>query len=385
MKAKFYSRFLIILSFIFLLTLACNLPSFNRNFSTMTPAPASQAIPEISQNEAVQNNAETIVERSGIGESRQYPFPVGSLVNLDAWQIEVRDFLRGGAAFDYLKSNGQQIELPAEGYEYALAYVFVRCVALDDSPHSLGIGDISITASSNRIYGDQLDGQPQPEFLYEDMYTAEAVEGWVDAIIPTNENNLMLVLDLNSWDPATRLIRYFSLEEGASITIPASERDKSMNNVGIEVVNPAFVNQEIILKNWELVTEEFIGGEQALNTLLQSNPKFPPPESGWQYLLFKVKVGYFNAEDIPVNLQFSQFYAVDQTGNLVSGANRFINKPKSADRVWLNERLLPGAKVEGWVIVAAPLDAQPLIIAFDPEDVSWDLTGESKRYIQLGE
>lgn len=387
MKYKNSSRNLLIVSIIFMLSLACNLPSLNRNISedALKPDQTTLNIPEPILEDESENDKSSTAISFEMGLSRKQPYPVGNLVNIDGWQIEVREFLRGSAAMNVINASGRDVQSLAEGSEYALARVFLRCVALDDEAHSLGISDISITGSSNKIYGDQLDGLPQPEFLFEDMFTAEAVEGWVDAIVPVSEKNLMLVVDLNNWDPAERKTRYFSLEEGASITFPVSGTEKAMNSVGIDISNPALLNQEMILKNWALIVEEVISGEQALNLLQQSNPKFPPPEPGWQYLLIKVKVEYFQFADIPATLQSSHFYAVDQLGDLNAGANRFINTPKSAEWVWLNERLLPGAAVEGWVIVATEVDSHPLIIAFDPDEFSWDNSGESKRYIKLAD
>ncbi len=387
MKYYNFSRSLVISIIIFMISLACNLPPLNRDSSkdVLQTDPTTQNIPKPSLvDESANDNSSTEISYE-MGLSRKQPYPVGNLVNIEGWQIEVREFLRGSSAMDVLSASGRELDPLPEGSEYVLASIFLRCVALDDQAHSLGISEISITGSSNLIYGDQLDGLPQPEFLFEDMYTAEAVEGWVDAIIPTTENNLMLVLDLNNWDPTIRQTHFFSLEEGTSITLSSSGNEKAMNSIGIDISNPALLNQEMILKNWALTAVEFISGEQALNVLLQANPKFPPPEPGWLYLLIKVKVDYFQSGDVPANLQSSHFYAVDGSGSMDAGSNRYIITPKSEEREWLNVRLLPGAAVEGWVIVAAKSDSYPFMIAFDPEEFSWDNTGESKRYIKLAD
>lgn len=385
MPYKSHSRYLSIFGFILLITLACNLPLLSNDSSktSIQPVDATQGNTPATNNGAGNENEGKLKAANESGLNRQNPYQIGSLVNIGGWQIEVREFLRGSKAMDVLSATEHQVEAPSEGSEYALARVYVRCVAIDDSAHSLGISDLSITGSSNLIYGDQLDGQPQPEFLYEDMYTAEAVEGWVDAIIPNNEENLMLVVDLNSWDPEARITRYFMLEQGASITPQINGVDKTMNSVGIEISSPAKLNQEMVLKNWGLIAEEIISGEQASDLLQQADPKFSPAEAGWQYTLSKVKVNYFNTDDVPASLQFSHFYAVDQNGDLDLSANRFITIPKGGSQSWVNIRLLPGAVVEGWVIVVAQVDTHPLIIAFDPDEMSFDTTGESKRYIQI--
>ena len=129
------------------------------------------------------------------GTTRKNPIPIGKLISIPGWDIKVVEFLRGEAALAVINTPDWQADPLPTGQEYALAKIFVRCTSLDDGYHSLGISQMFMTGSDYKGYGDTMDSWPQPEFLFEDMFTAETVEGWIDAVIPTDEQNLMVVVD----------------------------------------------------------------------------------------------------------------------------------------------------------------------------------------------
>jgi hypothetical protein len=45
--------------------------------------------------------------------------------------------------------------------------------------------------------------------------------------------------------------------------------------------------------------------------------------------------------------------------------------------------MMPGATVEGWVILAVPSGRENIVLAYDPDEYSWDDSGESKRYFVI--
>ncbi len=313
------------------------------------------------------------------GQSRRNPIPMGKQISIPGWDIEVREFLRGADALNVINTKDWQADTLPEGQEYAVAKIFLRCTSADDNAHSLGIAELSMTGSSNLTYGDTMDSWPQPEFLFEDMYTAEAVEGWIDTIIPTNEQNLMVVLDVSESD--NRYVRYFALEVGASISLPKELSDIKPNDLGAKFDNSAQPGQEVVTTDWAITVLNSIRGQEAGTILETENPGYSPPDDGMEYLLLLVKIRYINKNDIPASIGSEIFYAVDETGYMISG--RFIFTPRQSDRTWISSRLLPGAEVEGWVAVTIPKGSAQPIIAFDPDRNVHDSPDQNIRYLTI--
>jgi hypothetical protein len=151
------------------------------------------------------------VANSNAGIDRQHLVPLGSQISVPGWQIGVVQFLRGDEALKIVNDTDWPPPPLPEGQEYALVKVFLRSTYLGEDYQYLGISELHIIDDQDQVYGDTLDGWPQPEFLYEDMYTAETVEGWVDAVVPVDVKNLVMVLDYTT-DDGIRVTRYFKLE-----------------------------------------------------------------------------------------------------------------------------------------------------------------------------
>ncbi len=313
------------------------------------------------------------------GSTRKNPLPLGTLISIPGWDIEVREFVRGEAALNFINTADRQAETLPQGQEYALAKIFLRSTSLDDGPHSLGISELFITGSHNVKYGDTMDSWPQPEFLFEDMYTAEAVEGWIDAVIPTDEQNLMVVL--NVFDDDNRYTRFLALENGASISLPAESANLKPNELGVDSSNPAAPGQQVIMPGWEITVLDSIRGQEAETILGKDNSNYSPPEAGMEHLLLKIRLHYISPNDYPTWVGRELFYAVDESGYKIGG--EWIYTPTQSDLVWLFETILPGVELEGWVPVTIPAGVEPVVITFDPEDYSSERTGEYIRYLAI--
>jgi hypothetical protein len=326
-------------------------------------------------NSSIQSTPKSNPASAGSGTTRKNPLPLGTLVSIPGWDIKVVEFLRGEAALAVINTTDWQADPLPQGQEYALAKIFIRCTSLDETYHSLGISEMFITGSHDVAYGDTMDGWPQPEFLFEDMYTAEAVEGWIDAVIPTDEQNLMVVLDVN--ESTNRYTRFFALEAGASITLPAVLANLMPNELGVNYVNPAVPGQQVISTAWEITVLNSIRGQEAETILGKDNPNYSPPAAGFEYLLLQVNLRYMSSNDLPIWVGPGIFYALDGSGNRVRGD--WIYLPSQSDRVWLSKTMLPGAELEGWVAVNIPAGTGQPIIAFDPDGQ----TDQNLRYLAV--
>jgi hypothetical protein len=343
-----------LVAFIFLFPLACNLN---------TSVPSAQG--------------GTNPGSGGMGTTRKNPVPAGKLISILGWDIKVIEFLRGEAALAVINTADWQAESLPQGQEYALAKVFLRCTSFDDSYHSLGISEMFISGSRNQAYGDSMDGWPQPEFLFEDMFTAEAVEGWIDAVIPTDEQDLIVVLDVENED--NRTTRFFALETGASVSLPSELANLKPNELGVSIDSPAAPGQQVISPAWEITLLDSIRGQEAETILGTDNDYYTPPAAGFEHLLLHVNLRYADPNDLPVWVGPDTFYAMDESGYRIHGD--WIYTPTQSDRVWLSYRILPGAELEGWVPVTIAAGTESPVIVFDPDTYTSENSGENLRYL----
>jgi hypothetical protein len=225
-----------------------------------------------------------------------------------------------------------------------------------------------------------MDGWPAPEFLFEDMYAGEAVEGWIDVVVPVDETDLMLVLDLQHYSE-TRITRYFELEPSASIFAAGPMFEQAPNTFGVDPNQPAEIGQLIILSEWDLTGKEALRGDAAMAMLTQASPDFSGPDPGEEFILLNVVIHYFGRDDLPMSLSDNNFY-VYTDDNRFAGRVRY---PWQSDIQWINGIIFPGATVEGWVIIASPQGLQNPVVAFDPGEYlgTRDTTGEGVRYIRV--
>jgi len=332
--------------------------------------------------EDVENQGEEaeILSLNEVGLSRVNPIPLGTMISVPGWDIQVLEFLRGEAAEAVVNGGDRKFDPPPVGYEYALAKVFLRCTNMDGSAHSIGISEMYITGSSHIQFRDYLDGWPAPEFLYEDMFTADAVEGWVDARIPITEENLMLIYDLDLYEQP-RITRYFELEAGASIVPSGAMFEQIPNDVGVTKDQPAAIGQLIVMPGWDITVLSSMRGEEALSTLRQDSPNYSGPEEGDEYALVEMVIHYFGEEVSPVLVSSGKFYT-EVDGNTYRGRIRY---PMQSDFNWINEVVFPGATLEGWTIVSLPKGISNPVIAFNPGTFTSnrDQTGEYVRYFTI--
>lgn len=311
------------------------------------------------QEESESGEVDTVTGEDGL--SRVNPVPLGTLISVPDWDIQVLEFLRGEAAAAVVNGGDRKIDPPPAGYEYALAKVFLRCTSLDGNSHSIGISEMYISGSSHIKFGDKLDGWPAPEFLYEDMIIAEAVEGWIDTLIPVAEEDLMLIYDLDLYEEP-RITRYFELEEGASITPSGTQFEQTPNEVGVSQEQPAAFNQLMIMPGWDITVVSSMRGEEALSSLRQDSPNYSGPEEGDEYVLVEVVIHYFGSDDFPAVVYDGNFYT-EVDGNTYRGRIRY---PMQSSFDWINSTIFPGASIEGWAIVSLPEGIANPVIAFYP-------------------
>ena len=270
-----------------------------------------------------------------------------------------------------------QAEPLPENQEYALAKVLSATLPWMNPRTALGSPSYSSLGINTWRMATRWTVGHSPEFLFEDMYTAETVEGWVDAVVPINEQNLELVLDVEKDD--NRYIRFFTLDKGASISLPEEFLKLHPNDLGSAMDSPAGIGDVVITPNWEVTLLESIQGEEAEKILTKDNPNYQVPESGTERVLLKVHLKYLSQKDFPTWIGSDQFRALDSSGYSVEG--NWIYTPK--DREWIGNKVLPGAELEGWVAVTIQEGVGNTIISFDPDINIPGSPDQGLRYFQL--
>jgi hypothetical protein len=311
------------------------------------------------------------------GKNRENPAPLGAQISVPGWDVAVVEFLRGQDALEMINTKDWPAPSLPDGQEYVLAKVFVRSTSLSEGYQDLGISELFITGENCLSYGDTLDGWPQPEFLYENIFTAEAVEGWVDAVVPVDEKNLELVLDLT--EDETRVTRYFELDDGASISLPTELENLSENEIGISMDNPASIGDQIITPDWSLLITEQVRGTEAEALLQKDNPYYTAPTTGWENVLLHVVMKYISRDEMPSRISSDNFYAVDHSGYMLSYG--YIYTP--ATSAWLGGTYLPGAEMDAWVAISIPQEMHPVLIEFDPDRYLYNSPDLNLRFIKI--
>lgn len=367
-------RFIALLMVVLFLSIACENPIsgiFNQDGNLSSPAKTAEPVIIIVEGDEPSESAlgpegqeSTSPVSSSQGTSRANPYPIGSRISFPGWDIEVLEFRRGAAALEILNTENWQAPALSAGQEYAAARLFVRCTSMDDSAHSLAGSDVPVTGSSGITYLDNFDGFPAPEFVYEDMFTAETVEGWVDVIIPVSETNLMLVFINPEVEDATA--RFFALEEGASIPYPAELAGIAPNEVGTELAAPALPGQKVITTTREVTVLNAIRGAEAAAIIEAHSTYYEPPPADMEFLLLQIEARNISKNETPEG--FGDLFAVDETGSRLYNDTVYFMKD-SPEYPLIKYETFPGTVMRGWEAVYIPSGISPVLLGyFYPDD-----------------
>lgn len=319
-----------------------------------------------------------------LGKTREKPYPPFTRLILPEWDFQVRQVLRGEQAWQLIQAQSPNTAPPPAGQEYLLVLVRAHCKNLESHCGDIGLTNLLVTGDSLRALKDTLWDIPMPELYFADIYTAEEVEGWTDALVGQDENNLMLVIDLQSPDPSTgedaRLVRYIALQDGASLSLPADLAAVQPNELGKTPQTPAPLGQLVVSNDWEITLMEALRGPQALAKVKQVNPDNPDPEAGMEYILFHIRLRFIGREDAPHELYMSNFIWTDASDNRYQAPT--IYGKSDPPGFWAQPDLFPGGSAEGWMLVQAPA-GQPGVVIFDPDLHKPGHPQENIRYLAV--
>ena len=158
--------------------------------------------------------------------------------------------------------------------------------------------------------------------------------------------------------------KIITLTPGKTININANLEKEPIGTYN----NPAKVGDVVRVKDeflgniyvYDISVEDYIRGEKANNIIKNANMFNPEPESGYEYLLVKVKVKYVSGEE-PKGIypfDFKVYY------NRAGYDQALVVLPDYYPKL-KHVRLMPGGETEGWLAYEVPKNKE-VLISFEP-------------------
>jgi hypothetical protein len=370
--------------------LACNLPSGQpvdnpvmqneQSQSGLTMPPSGDLLNEKSDDDVPLN---TSLDQVDSGLSRLNPYPIDTEVNTPYWDFKVLEFQRGEQAWQIIQADDPNNPPPPPGQEYVLIKLWLRNKNPTPNAQNIGLNEIFVTGDSGRVHSDKLVDRPAPEVVFSDIFTAEILEGWLDVLVDSTDQNLMLVFDREDFvnqEIQARQVRYVALSEGASLAVPPDLEEIPINDLGLEPDNPAKIGQTVIGEDWEVTILEAVSGDAAMDIVLQMNDKSDPPDEGMEYIAFRARLRRISTQDMrDYRPNFWTYRVIDQSGNWETIAEPRINNKHPELFAKTDFYFFPGLESEGWFVLTGPAGQTPQLATID---VGGDYA-VARRYLQL--
>jgi hypothetical protein len=307
-----------------------------------------------------------------LGLTRQNPASSSDIVITDNWQISVNQVVRGDEAWSMAQDANQFNDQPADGMEYIAVNITAKNLSRDDEATNIDGNFFKTTGSANILYSLPFVVDPEPT-LDAYLYPGGEYSGWVVLQVQKGETDVMLVFE-PTFSFSDDELRFIALEDNASVEIPSDLTGINPNDSGTDHSNPAQINDDIILDDWEFVVLEAIRGDNAWSMVQDANQFNDPPDDGMEYIAVKVRARNISTDDKPANISGSFF---NTTGdNNVSYDLPIVVDPEPT----LDAYLFPGGQFEGWVVVQAGVGESNILLVFEPP---FSFDSNNKRFVKI--
>ena len=306
------------------------------------------------------------------GATRENPYPTHTHIETVSWDFQVLQVMRGQAAWERILEDDSDPLVPPEGYEYLVVQLMIQNKILDEQAYDFGISDIFVVGDRGIMRTDALWGVPSLDLFYKDIYCAETLIGWMDAILPVDETNLLLGIHLEyqlPFDAEERQVHYIALEEGAAYQPPADAPFPEPNNLGADPALPAALGSTVITDSWEVSILEVIRGEQAMAMVSEANPTNPEPEAGYEYLAARLRMGYWSDDATIASIAIDQFSSLTSAGETIPPVQLRVTSDQRHN--WVSATFFPGGMLEAWTVVSVPVNEINPLLVFNAGS-AWD-------------
>jgi hypothetical protein len=359
---RFFTWFMAVVLFV---SLACNLPGHLAPPDELSPKDLQQASSPSSSpqnpSKTTQPAAKSLAEA---GSSRSNPASGTELVHLDGWDLQVKQVLRGDPALQLLRSQDGKNLQKIPGWDFVAAQVHIRNTLVGHQ--MIDLYGLTITGDNQVTYLDNFWGLPAPEIVYSDFFTAEAMDGWVDALVPQSEKHLILALEPDNSFQHPKNPFYMTLEPGASVdtTPPPAVQPTAL---GKDPTSPAPFGATVTNGDWEATLLESARGDKAKALMETYHGSYMDPPAGMDVLIVRSRIRYFDAahrgskESIDTQNTFKVYPEVSAP-DVSSGIHEAPPLPQNYVYFY------PGGVYEGWSTLLIPAGTNPVIVQFEKGD-----------------
>lgn len=268
-------------------------------------------------------------------------------------------------------------DAPAEGKEYVLVTVKVTNIATEDKAENVMMATyIRLTGSRNQQYTTGQAVAPTP--LEGDVFPNGSVEGQIVFEIPSDESNLMFVLNEGfSLMPPL----YVAYDEGASMT-PDPAIGMADTKLGLSRDEPASINDALVINPITFKIDEVVRGADAAQMVKDANQFNDPPAEGKEYVCIKITLQYLG--DSKPDSVYSTILANNEF-RLIGSQNVLYDVPTVVEPFpqfsdMDANSVYAGGIISGWIVREVPAGESGLVLQYQPQ---FDFFDTSMRYIAL--
>lgn len=312
-----------------------------------------------------------------IGASRQHPAPLNTEFRGKKWAFSITNVIRGAEANALIADANMFNDAPADGNEYVLVTVKVTNIATEDKPGDVAWATyIQLTGSRNELYTTA--SVVEPNQLQGDAFPGGSIEGQITFEVPSDETNLMFVLNESLSNVAPMFVAY---DEGASLT-PDPAIGMADTQLGLTRNAPASVNDTLVMNPITFTIDEVVRGADAAQMVKDANQFNDPPAEGNEYVCLRLTVKYLG-DDNPDSvystiLANSEFRLMGSQNVLYDVPSVVEPRPQFSDME--SNSVYAGGVISGWIVREVPVGEAELLLQYQPQ---FDFLDMNLRYVAL--
>jgi hypothetical protein len=311
------------------------------------------------------------------GTSRQNPAPLNTEFRGKTWAFAITNVIRGAEANALIAEANMFNEAPAEGFEYVLVTVNVTNIATEDKAENVMLAAyIRMTGSRNQLYSPA--SVVEPTQLEGDVFPNGSIEGQIAFEVPSNETNLMFVLNETF---AYRPSLYVEYDAGASL-VPDPSIAMTDTQIGLSRDMPAKLDDTMVINPVVFRIDEVVRGADAASMVEDANQFNEPPAEGMEYVCIKITLKYLG------DGQPDSTYSTVLAGNefrLIGSQNILYDVPMAVEPSpqfsdMNANSVYAGGIISGWIVREVPTGESSILLQYQPQ---FDFFDTSMRYIAL--
>lgn len=371
----------------------------NQDAGQTTPAaPEATAAPATTENESTTNesssDAAPVVEPTAVpptpeptatpepvaqvvGAGRQNPAPLNTEFRGNKWAFSITNVIRGAEANALIADANMFNDPPAEGKEYVLVTVKVTNIATEDKAENVMLATyIRLTGSRNQQYTTA--GVVEPTQLEGDVFPNGSVEGQIAFEVPSDETNLIFVLN-EGFSLLPPL--YVAYDEGASLT-PDPAIGMADTQLGLTREAPASVNDTLVINPITFKIDEVVRGADAAQMVKDANQFNDPPAEGKEFVCIKITLQYLGdgkPDSVYSTLLANNEFRLIGSQNVLYEVPRVVEPSPQFSDMDANS-VYAGGVISGWIVREVPAGETGLLLQYQPQ---FDFFDTSMRYIAL--